>query len=89
MDKESYTSWVLYVVIALLIGAGVGFWYGSSTGKQQGRADLLAEQKVAEEEAKKKAQEEIVEAANPFEEKNPLEGSYQNPFKQNVNPFAQ
>ena len=87
-DKENI-SWVLYVVISLLVGAGVGYWYGDMAGKEQGRSALLAEQKAAEEEAKKQAQEEILKAANPFEQGNPLEGSYQNPFKQNVNPFAQ
>jgi len=84
-----HKQWVLYVVVALLLGAGVGYWYGTTVGSERGRSELIAEQKAQEEEEKRKAQEELVKAANPFEETNPLEGSYQNPFKANVNPFAQ
>jgi hypothetical protein len=89
MENDSHITWVLYVVIALLIGAGVGYWYGMSIGIEKGRTDLLADQEAAEKEKKMQAQEEIIEAANPFEDDNPIGDSYQNPFKQNTNPFAQ
>ena len=89
MNDGTHTSWVVYVAVAFLIGLGIGYWYGTVAGKEQGRAALLAEQEVATEEAKKKAQEEIIQAANPFETQNPLESGYENPFKQQVNPFAE
>lgn len=81
--------WVAYIFAALFVGAGVGYWYGNISGKEQGRALVLEEQRIAQEEALRKAQEEIVKAANPFEATNPLENAYQNPFKANVNPFAE
>lgn len=80
---------VFYVAIALFIGLGLGYWQGTKVGEEKGRAVLLAEQQAAAEEAQKKAQEEIIQAANPFETTNPLEGGYENPFGQKVNPFAQ
>lgn len=88
MNNNANILWV-YVVIALLVGLGMGYWYGTMAGKEQGRTALLAEQKAAAEEAKKQAQEEIVEAANPFETENPLQSGYENPFNQQVNPFAE
>jgi len=89
MGNNEHTLLVLYVSMALLFGVGVGYWYGTAVGNERGRSALLVEQQAQEEEEKKKAQEEIAKAANPFEETNPLEGSYQNPFKANVNPFSQ
>ena len=89
MNNDSPMSWGAYVVVALVAGAALGYWYGITIGVEQGRIALLAEQQAAEEEAKKQAQEEIIQAANPFETPNPLESGYENPFKQQVNPFAQ
>lgn len=89
MNKELHTPWVVCILVSLVIGVGFGYWYGMTKGKETGRMELLAEQQKAQEEEKKKAQEEVIQAANPFKTENPLEGGYQNPFKQNVNPFAQ
>ena len=77
MHEEKNTMLWAFVALALIIGAGAGYFFGNS----KGRSDLLAEQKAAEEAALKAAQEEIVKQANPFEESaNPFEGGYQNPF---------
>ena len=84
MEKEHDTSTLFwaFVVVALLIGVGGGYFFGYS----KGQSDLLVEQ----ESALTAAQEEIVESANPFAEtaQNPLEGGYENPFE-GANPFAQ
>lgn len=92
--EQSSTSWVLFIIVALVIGVGGGYWYGNTKGMDEGlakgRADLLTEQNAEAEKAKKEAQQKLTEAANPFEaQTNPFEGSYQNPFKTQVNPFAQ
>ncbi len=82
----------LITFISLLVGLSLGFFYGSTSGKETGRTALLAEQTAAAEVALKEAQDEIIEKANPFAETevNPFEGSYQNPFEGGVtNPFAQ
>lgn len=87
------------IIVALAAGAVGGFYYGKSRGFEkgnaQGRVDLLAEQKKAQEEELAKAQEELKKAANPFAEQetiNPFKekkGEYKNPFEgANVNPFA-
>lgn len=81
---------ILAVIVALAIGLGVGYYYGNSTGLsagieqgiEKGRADILAEQKKAEEEKLAR----IVEEANPFKEieetANPFKDAYKNPFAQ-------
>lgn len=89
MNSNVNMPLILYVAVALLIGLGFGYWQGTKAGEEKGRTMLLAEQQAAAEEAQKKAQEEIIQAANPFETTNPLEGGYENPFEQRVNPFAQ
>lgn len=85
-NTQSKTSLVVISIIALLIGLSAGLIYGKSTGKEEGRATLLAEQKTA-------AEEVLLEQANPFADEtgvNPFEGSYENPFEgTGANPFAQ
>jgi hypothetical protein len=79
-------------IIFLLVGVVGGYYYGLSTGQSVGREALLAEQAAEIEEAKEEAQQQLTEAANPFEDANvnPFEGSYRNPFEGGgVNPFAQ
>ena len=85
---ENKSIWLyLGIVIVLIVGFGGGFYYGNS----KGRADLLVEQKSAVEKAQTEAQQEIVQATNPFEATNvnPLKGGYQNPFDTGSNPFTQ
>ena len=83
---------VLGVLLALTTGAGAGYYYGSSSGfnngkvigAAEGRTALLAEQEK-EAAAKLKA---IQEAANPFA----TQQNAANPFKEASsysNPFAQ
>lgn len=85
---------ILIGLIALAIGLGVGYYYGNTTGVKSGveigKADLLAEQEKAAEEAVKATQDEILEQINPFGDAvNPFEGGYTNPFGgATVNPFA-
>jgi len=77
MHEEKGNILWAFVALALIVGAGAGYFFGNS----KGRNDLLAEQKAAEEAALKAAQEEIVKQANPFgESANPFDGGYQNPF---------
>jgi len=95
--EEGLNKWIIIAVIALVVGAGGGYYYGQAQGHtagvEKGRADLLAEQEKAVEDAKIAAQEQIAESANPFEaaQTNPFEGGYENPFKNGgaINPFAE
>lgn len=76
-----------FVVVALVVGAGVGYYVGSSTGYQK----AIAEAKATQEEVAKKATEGAAKAVNPFQTKNPLEGVTANPFEnaaKKLNPFA-
>lgn len=77
------------VVVALIIGLGGGYYVGLS----QGKAKVAEEQNAVKDTVTKEtkaAQEELVKAANPFEQTaGTLESGYENPFKrQNANPFA-
>lgn len=88
MQKPSF---LLLIVAALCLTAGVyaGYIYGKSKGSaagyvigyENGKTDLIDEQKKVEEEALKKVQN----SANPFsgvEEKvNPFKDVYKNPFE--------
>ncbi len=84
--------WV-FVLVALIVGLGGGYYYGNSSGKLEGREVLLAEQEAQKGAEKKAAQERVTQIANPFadaEEVNPLEGVYKNPFDGvSANPFRQ
>lgn len=86
---------ILIGLVALAIGLGAGYYYGNTVGVKSGvevgRADLLAEQKKADEEVAKAAQDKILEQVNPFSDSkvNPFEGGYTNPFGgATTNPFA-
>jgi len=84
---NTQSKWILIGILLLVAGLASGYFYGIGKGRTEGREALLAEQKTAEEEAKKAAQEELAKSVNPFEAKtNPFEKGYQNPFE-NVNPF--
>lgn len=87
---EGNTKIIIIALVALLIGAVGGYYYGNSTGYDKGRDEgiltgkqaLLEDQKKEAEDALKKLQEE----ANPYTEvedaANPFKDTYQNPFAQ-------
>ena len=86
MGQNGNNMVIIAAVVALLFGAGGGYFIGHAQGKKA----LLAEQVAAVEAEKKAAQEAIAEKANPFAETvNPFEeGGYKNPFEgAGVNPF--
>ncbi len=80
------TKLIIIAILALVIGAVAGYYYGNSVAYEKGvidgRQTLLDEQKAAEETALKKIQE----AANPFSDienkANPFKDVYTNPFAQ-------
>lgn len=78
-------------IIFLIVGFGVGYWYGGSASYDKGYNTAIANIKAQQEEAAKKATEEAARTANPFQASNPLEGVEANPFdkaKKILNPFA-
>jgi len=82
MDEKSPFLWIFAVIVALLLGAGGGYWYGSKVGFDKGE---VATKAAVEAEDKKAA-----EAANPFSNKetNPLDKVTTNPFESvKINPF--
>lgn len=79
------------VAIFLIVGFGVGYWYGGSKSYDKGYETAITDIKAQQEEAAKKAAEEAAKTANPFQVSNPLEGVKANPFdkaKKILNPFA-
>ena len=74
-------------ILALLIGLGVGYWYGDTKGYNSALSNIKATQELAA----KKASEEAAESVNPFKTVNPLEGvGSADPFakaKKVLNPF--
>lgn len=87
MEHKLSTVWVVvFVVIVLVGGLVVGYWYGNQKGYARAETDL----KKVQEEAGKKAAEDAARAANPFQAANPLEGVEANPFEKTkniLNPF--
>ena len=86
MEQGNTQTLLIAALVALVIGAGGGYFYGHS----KGQSDLLASQKAEEEAAKQEAQAKIAEQVNPFgaAQANPLEGGYENPFEgASINPF--
>ena len=74
------------VLVALVIGAAGGYWYGDRRGYSRAEADA----KKIQEAAAKKAVDDAAKVANPFQAVNPLEGVNANPFqkaKNLLNPF--
>ena len=68
----------------------IGFWVGGKLGFNKGYKSAQADAKKVQDEAAKKATEEAVKAANPFQAVNPLSGVETNPFekaKKILNPF--
>lgn len=78
-------------MVFLVVGFGVGYWYGGSVAYDNGYKAAAADIKAQQEDAAKKAVEEAVKNTNPFQVTNPLEGVNANPFekaKKALNPFA-
>ncbi|MBM2817479.1 MAG: hypothetical protein HW401_69 [Parcubacteria group bacterium] len=78
-------------IIFLVVGFGVGYWYGGSISYDKGYNAAAADIKAQQEEAAKNASEEVARTANPFQVSNPLEGVEANPFdkaKKILNPFS-
>ena len=87
MNKNILTAGIVF----LIIGFGVGYWYGGSIAYDNGYKTAASDIKAQQEESAKKATEEAAKAANPFQVSNPLEGVQANPFdkaKDALNPFA-
>ncbi len=78
-------------IILLVVGFGVGYWFGGSISYDKGYQAAAADIKAQQKEAAKKASEEAAKTANPFQVTNPLEGVKANPFdkaKSVLNPFS-
>lgn len=71
---------MLLAPIALVLGLGLGYWYGNSTGFDKG---VEAQKNVAVNEAAKGANPFEETNTNPFSEStvNPFEGVKTNPFE--------
>jgi len=84
---------IIVAVLALILGLGAGYWFGSSgttTAYDAGYEKAIGDAKATQEAAAKKAGEEAAAAANPFQAENPLAGVDANPFekaKKILNPF--
>lgn len=83
MDTQAMGKmWLVWALVALVIGAGGGYWYGREAGMASEKARssaLLAERERA-----------AAKAVNPFEQTaaNPFEKNPANPFENvKVNPF--
>lgn len=84
--KTTSKFWMVWVLVALVIGIGGGYWYGNQAGILKG----AAQEKARAEALKKEAEKEAAKAVNPFEQTtvNPFEKSPTNPFeKVKLNPF--
>lgn len=84
MDQSNTMKWVV-VVVALVVGGGIGYYYGNVKGIDKG----VIQQKAVEEARKKEAEQEAAKAVNPFNQAaNPFEKVPTNPFEGvKVNPF--
>jgi hypothetical protein len=95
LPKSAYLLIVVFLAVGLLSGYYYGQRSGFDAGKEQGKADLLKEQEDTRKAEAQKAQEDLQNAVNPFQEEetvvNPFEEEdYVNPFEGGgVNPFAQ
>lgn len=89
MGQNSRQAWVVAVVL-LIIGVGLGYWFGASRSYDKGYDQAVADARAVEEQAGARAAQDAAAAANPFEVVNPLEGVEANPFekaKKILNPF--
>jgi len=85
-NMEENKSFLVWVLVALVVGLVGGYWYGDGRGYTRAEADIARVQ----EEAAQKAAEAAAKEANPFQAVNPMEGVDANPFekaKDILNPF--
>lgn len=77
-------KWVV-VAAALVVGGGIGYYYGNVKGVAEG----IAQEKAAIEARRKEAEQKAAQAVNPFNQgANPFEKVQTNPFEDvKVNPF--
>ena len=90
MGKKFSQYGIILAIVALVIGAGAGWWLGNIQGYEKGYEQAGVDAKKVEEKAAQQALEEASKAANPFQAVNPLEGIETNPFekvKDILNPF--
>lgn len=83
--------WMVGITL-LVVGLIAGYMYGNKSAFQSAYDRAVADIKVQQELAAKKASEEAAKATNPFKVENPLEGVEANPFskaQQVLNPFAE
>ena len=83
--------WVV-AVIALIVGLGGGYLYGSFQAYDKGYEKAIADAQATQQAAADKAAQDAARAANPFQAANPLEGVTANPFEEAqraLNPFAE
>lgn len=89
-SRTAFLNNKITVVLAVVVLAGLTFWFGRSGGYAAGYSRAQADAKALQEEAARKAAEEAAKSANPFQAVNPLEGVEANPFekvKKVLNPF--
>lgn len=89
--EEFFTKQPLLVAVVAVIVVGAGaFWFGNTSGYENGYAQAQNDAKALQEEAAQKAATDAAKSANPFAAVNPLEGVEANPFdkvKKVLNPF--
>lgn len=83
---------LVVAVAAVIICLAAGFYLGYFQGQKVGYNKAIAETQAIKDEIVKKAVEEAMKAANPFQTINPLEGITANPFQdaaKKLNPFTE
>ncbi len=87
MEPQSTAKlWIVWVLVALVIGTAGGYWYGKQAGILKG----VAQEKARAEALVREAEKAAAQAVNPFQQTtaNPFEKAPTNPFeKVKVNPF--
>jgi len=89
---ETKTNVIIVGVVFVLVGLGLGYFWGGKNGYDQGYQKATADIQATQAEVAEKAAGEAAKVANPFQSTNPLEGVSANPFKdaaKKLNPFAQ
>lgn len=90
VNRATFLSYIVIIVLAVVVSAGLAFWLGRSGGYAAGYSQAQADAKALQEEAARKSAEDTAKSVNPFQAVNPLEGVESNPFekvKKVLNPF--
>lgn len=90
VSRIAFLNNKMFIIIAVIVLAGLAFWLGRSGGYTAGYAQAQTDAKALQEESARKAAEDAAKSANPFQAVNPLEGVEANPFekvKKVLNPF--